>query len=383
MAFALFTFGGAQSLGASGFLAVYLMGLVVGNRRHRATQLIERFHDGLAWLAQMVMFVMLGLLVTPSELLPILLPAVLIAVFLVVVARPFAVVLCLLPFRFAWNEHAFVAWVGLRGAVAIYLGTIPVLAGLENASVYFEVAFAVVLVSLIVQGWTLARAARLLDLELPPLPRTAARIDIDLPASGERDLMIYTVGPGSRISARGVRRLMQLENTSLDGVVRDGRLVRPRELDRLEPGDSVLVIAPPAQSPALDELFAERSGAAAGTASFGEFTFGGDLPVGRIAEFYDLPVDAAERPVALADFVAARLGRKPLIGDRIRVADIELIVQGVRNERITEVGIELEPQTLGRPSLAGLRAWLRGGVARRRAWLRRALARFRRQPPPD
>ena len=88
MAFVLFTFGAAQSVGASGFLAVYLTGLVVGNRRHRATQLIERFHDGLAWLAQMVMFVMLGFLVTPSELLPILLPAVLIALFLVVVARP-------------------------------------------------------------------------------------------------------------------------------------------------------------------------------------------------------------------------------------------------------------------------------------------------------
>ena len=111
-------------------------------------------------------------------------------------------VFCLLPFRFAWNEQAFIAWVGLRGAVAIFLGTIPVLAGIDNASIYFEVAFAVVLVSLIVQGWTLARAAHLLDVELPPLPRTAARVEIDLPASAGRDLTIYTVGSGSRISLR-------------------------------------------------------------------------------------------------------------------------------------------------------------------------------------
>ena len=149
-------------------MAVYFVGLVVGNRRHRAAQLIDRFHDGLAWLAQMVMFVMLGLLVTPSQLLPTLIPAVLIALFLVVVARPVATVLCLLPFRFAWNEHAFIGWVGLRGAVAIFLGTIPVLVGVENSTIYFEVAFVVVLVSLIVQGWTLAPAARLLDVELPP-----------------------------------------------------------------------------------------------------------------------------------------------------------------------------------------------------------------------
>jgi cell volume regulation protein A len=370
MAWALFTFGGAQTIGASGFLAVYLAGLIVGNRRHRAAQLIDRFHDGLAWLAQMVMFVMLGLLVTPSDLLPTLLPSVLIAAFLVVVARPVAVVLCLLPFRFAWNEHAFVAWVGLRGAVAIFLGTIPVLAGLENAAIYFQVAFAVVLVSLIVQGWTLARAARLLDMELPPRPTTAERIDIDLPASGERDLLIYTVGPGSRIALRGVRRLLQLEHTSLVGVVRDGRLLRPRDLVRLDPGDSVLVIAPPAQAAALDELFAGRA-SEAGAASFGEFTFDGDLPLGKLAEFYDLTVSDAERPAALAEVIPARLGRKPQIGDRIRLGDIELIVQGLRGERISEVGIELEPRSRARAPLA-----------RMRTWLRRTLARLRRRFEP-
>ncbi|MGH6944690.1 MAG: potassium/proton antiporter, partial [Geminicoccaceae bacterium] len=370
MAFALFTYGGAQTLGASGFVAVYLAGLVLGNRRHRAAQLIERFHDGLAWLAQMVMFVMLGLLVTPSNLLPALIPAVLIAVFLVVAARPVATVLCLLPFRFAWNEHAFVAWVGLRGAVAIFLGTIPVLAGLEHAPLYFEVAFVVELMSLIVQGWTLARAARLLDLELPALPKPAERMDIDLPVSAGRDLVIYTVGPGSRVSLRGVRRLLQLENTSLVGVVRDGRLLRPRELDRLDPGDSVLVIAPPEQSDSLDQLFAERP-SAGDRGTFGEFTFDGDLPIGKIANFYDLAVPNAEREAPLADFVEAHLGRKPLIGDRLRLSGIELVVRGLQGERVTEVGIELEPGGPPRPSLAGL--W---------RWSRRALSKLRRRAKP-
>jgi cell volume regulation protein A len=369
MAWALFTFGGAQALGASGFLAVYLAGLIVGNRRHRAAQLINRFHDGLAWLAQMVMFVMLGLLVTPSHLLPTLISSVLIAAFLVMIGRPVAVVLCLLPFRFAWNEQAFIAWVGLRGAVAIFLGSIPVLAGVEHASIYFQVAFAVVLVSLIVQGWTIARAARLLEVELPPMPRTAPRIDVDLPAS-ERDLLIYSVGPGSRIARRGLRRLLQLENTSLVGVVRDGRLLRPRELDRLDPGDSVLVIAPSGQATALDELFAGRP-SEDGATTFGEFTFDGDLPLGKLAEFYDLTVAEAERPVPLADIVRARLGRKPLLGDRIGLGDIELIVRGVRGDRITEVAIELDPGTRARPSLA-----------QGRAWFKRTLARLRRRFGP-
>jgi cell volume regulation protein A len=372
MAFVLFIFGAAQVAGASGFMAVYFVGLVVGNRRHRAAQLIERFHDGLAWLAQMVMFIMLGLLVTPSQLLPTLIPAVLIALFLVVVARPVATVLCLLPFRFAWNEHAFVGWVGLRGAVAIFLGTIPVLTGVENATIYFEVAFLVVLVSLIVQGWTLAPAGRLLDVELPPSPKTAERIDVDLPASAGRDLMIYTVGPGSRISLRGVRRLLQIENTSLVGVVRDGRLLRPRDLDRLDPGDSVLVIAPPEQAGPLDELFAERPESAGGGDVFGEFTFGGDLPVGKLVEFYDLPVAEAERAASLADFLQARLRRKPLVGDRVRVGDIELIVRGVRGEQITEVGIELEPTGRPRPSL-------KRALARALVRVRQALRPLRRR----
>jgi cell volume regulation protein A len=387
MSWALFIYGGAQMLGASGFLAVYLAGLIIGNRRHRAAQLIDRFHDGLAWLAQMVMFVMLGLLVTPSDLLPTLIPSVLIAASLVVIARPVAVVLCVLPFRFSWNEQAFIAWVGLRGAVAIFLGTIPVLAGIEHASIYFQVAFAVVLVSLIVQGWTIAPAARLLDVELPPLPRTAERIDIDLPASGERDLLIYQVGPGSRIALRGVRRLLQLENTSLVGVVRDGRLLRPRDLDRLDPGDSVLVLAPPAQAAVLDELFAERPRSAGRAVTFGEFTFDGDLPLGKIAEFYDLPVPEQDKAMPLADLVQARLGRKPLIGDRIRLGDIELIVQGVRGDRITEVAIELEPRAQAQLSLTWLRARLRHSMAPLRRRLQRRVARrlkpgVAREPEP-
>jgi cell volume regulation protein A len=366
MAFALFTFGAAQTLGASGFLAVYLAGLVVGNRRHRAAQLIERFHDGLAWLAQMVMFLMLGLLVTPSHLLPTLIPSVLIAAFLVVVARPVAVVLCLLPFGFSRKEHLFVAWVGLRGAVAIFLGTIPVLGGIEDASIYFEVAFAVVLVSLIVQGWTLARAARLLEVELPPRPRITERVEIDLPASAGRDLMIYTVSPDSPIALRGARRLLQVDRTTLVGVVRDGRLLRPRNLGRLEPGDSVLLIAAPEQVARLDQLFAERPRPATDLSLFGEFTFDGEVPTGRIAEFYDLPVTAAERLLPLADFVQARLGRAPAVGDHVRVADVELVVQWVRRGRIARIGIELEPDARAHPLLVTPPAWLRNALGKLR-----------------
>ena len=147
LAGALALFGGAQLLGASGFLAVYICGLVIANHRHRARQIIERFLDGLAWLSQIVMFVMLGLLVTPSTLLIGLLPAVAVALTLTLAARPLAVLLCVAPFGFHWREHAFLSWVGLRGAVPIFLGTIPVLAEVPFARLYFDIAFVVVLAS--------------------------------------------------------------------------------------------------------------------------------------------------------------------------------------------------------------------------------------------
>ncbi|HVO15521.1 MAG TPA: potassium/proton antiporter, partial [Alphaproteobacteria bacterium] len=178
VASALLIYAGAQTLGASGFLAAYLAGIVLGNHRHRATQSINRFHDGLAWLSQIVMFLMLGLLVTPSELLPTLLPSLGIAIFLIVLGRPIAVWLCLLPFRYSWQERLFISWVGLRGAVPIFLGTIPLLAFIPGAQVYFGVAYVVVLTSLVVQGWTVAPVARWLDLELPPLPPAPQRTDI-------------------------------------------------------------------------------------------------------------------------------------------------------------------------------------------------------------
>src|SRR5690349_15828408 len=157
---ALVIFGVAQVGHASGFLAVYLAGIVIGNRPTRAHNSVVAFLDAATWLAQIVMFVLLGLLVGPRRLLSSIGPGLAIAVTLMLIARPLAVLICLAPFRFPWREKIFIAWVGLRGAVAIFLASIPMLIGLSKAYLYFDVAFVVVIVSLLVQGWTLAQAAR-------------------------------------------------------------------------------------------------------------------------------------------------------------------------------------------------------------------------------
>ena len=164
LAGALTLFGGAQSVGASGFLAIYLAGVIVGNSDHEAIGRVERFFETFAWLAQISLFLMLGLLVTPHQLTPMIVPALVVAALLIFLARPFAVFACLLPFRFSPRQMAFVSWVGLRGAVPIYLTIIPILSGVQNAELLFATAFIIVIASLVIQGWTIGPAARLLRL---------------------------------------------------------------------------------------------------------------------------------------------------------------------------------------------------------------------------
>lgn len=161
---ALALFGAAQMLEASGFLAVYLAGIIVGNFDHAGREPVVRFFGALGWIAQIALFLMLGLLVTPHELPQHILAALLVAGVLIVIARPTAVFACLLPFRWRLKESAFVAWVGLRGAVPIFLTIIPLLVGIARAHAMFNIVFVVVIVSVAVQGWTIGPAARLLRL---------------------------------------------------------------------------------------------------------------------------------------------------------------------------------------------------------------------------
>jgi cell volume regulation protein A len=160
-------FGGAGRLGGSGFLAVYLFGLVTAQGAAQIVQRTLAAMDGYAWLAQALLFLLLGLLVTPHHLVEDLLPALGVAAVLMFVARPLAVALCLKPLHFDWREAGFIAWVGLRGAVPVVLALYPVLAGVPHARALFDVTFVVVLASLVLQGATLVRAARLFGVNLP------------------------------------------------------------------------------------------------------------------------------------------------------------------------------------------------------------------------
>jgi len=165
----LAVFGLAQLLGTSGFLATYLAAIVTGATRHRTRQEVEHFFEGMAWLAQIVLFLMLGLLVTPHDLPPYLPGAIIGAAVLIFLARPIAVFACLIPFGFTTRETAFASWVGLRGAVPIYLSIIPGLVDPNRDKRLFASIFIVVIASLLVQGWTVGLSARLLGFARRPV----------------------------------------------------------------------------------------------------------------------------------------------------------------------------------------------------------------------
>ncbi len=162
---ALLLFGAAQILGASGFLAVYLAGGMVGVNESRAANSVTRFFEPLGWLAQISLFLMLGLLVSPHELLGSIWGGLAIAAVLIFLARPAAVASCLLPLRWKVRETGFVAWVGLRGAVPIYLSIIPILANIRNGERMFSGVFVIVIASVALQGWTMGPLARWLKLK--------------------------------------------------------------------------------------------------------------------------------------------------------------------------------------------------------------------------
>lgn len=339
VASAVALFSLAAVLHGSGFLAVYLAGIVVGNRKVRALPSIIAFHDTATWLCQIVMFIVLGMLVTPSQLLPAVPSAIAIALVLIFIGRPAAVAICLAPFGFSRREMTFVGWVGLRGAVSIFLAAIPTLAQAPNAQIYFNVAFVVVIISLIVQGWTIPPLARRLNLAVRQTLRTVNRVEIDLPGQLAQEMVGYAVTPNCPILARDsvprwARPIM---------VVRANEILDPAEAGSLKPGDYGYFLAAPERVAELDGLFTSTEAGRARPA-LGEFPLRGDAPLATLAELYGLEVPAEERDRTVADFFASRFESRPELGDVAEFGPATLIVRGVDEGRVIRAGLRLEDE---------------------------------------
>lgn len=337
----LMVFAAAGAIGGSGFLAVYLAGLVAGNSDIRAVTILKRFQDGMSWLAQIIMFLVLGLFATPSQFPAILLPAILLGLFLIFIARPLAVWLCLLPFRLPRPEVAFVSWVGLRGAVSILLAITPLLGGLEHGRMIFNVAFIIVLVSLVVQGWTVGPLARRLGLIVPARIGPLDKVELELPGSAHHELLAYRVVAGSPV-ARG-ERIPRWARPSL--VVRDGRSMRFQDMGRLQAGDNVYIFVPDRYPRLIDKLFASRAVVDPEDADFfGAFAVDPARSAEELELAYGPGLTEEERKLTIGALVTERLDGHVEYADRVSLGSIELIVRDVDDKgRITSLGLSFEP----------------------------------------
>jgi len=339
----VFVFAAAATMGGSGFLAIYVAGVVLGNRPLQAAQNILRVHDGLAWLSQITMFLVLGLLITPHDLIPIADEGLLIALTLTFVARPLAVFMALLPFRFPWREQVFISWVGLRGAVPIILAIFPMTAGLDGGTLYFNIAFFVVLVSLLVQGWTIAPAARLLGVEIPPTAEPVQRFNLDIPGHLDREIACYRVIPGSIAADRAIRDLRLPEDTHITTVVRGDDVLTSQEELKLIADDLIYIFTDPDHLPQLNRLFdphrvPERLDE---HLFYGDFVLDADAGVRDVAEAYGLTFGAVQSDETLAQYLVKRFHRRPVVGDRAPLGKAEVVVRDIEAGRITKVGLRI------------------------------------------
>lgn len=254
----LIAFGVAVLFGGSGFLAIYVAGVVLGNSRlvfQRGTFL---FMDGMAWMGQIAMFVVLGLLSTPSDLVQVAGPALVIAATLILVARPLAVAPLLLPFGFTWREQTLIAWVGLKGAVPIILATFPLMYGLPDGRLLFNVVFFVVLVSATLQGWTLPALAARLGLEEPGAPKPPISLELLALRDVRADIVDYPVAEGSRLAGRAVQDLDLPDGAVIAMIARGQTMVVPNGPTTIRVGDHLFVIARDAIRPAVDRALGDQ-----------------------------------------------------------------------------------------------------------------------------
>ncbi len=328
-------FAATNALGGSGFLAVYLAGLIAGNRRGGAGDDVLQPMDSMAWLAQSGMFLLLGLLVTPSALGEHGKEAIIIALFLMFIARPLAVWVCLLPFHFDWREKLFVSWTGLRGAVPIVLAMFPLLAGVSQTRLLFDVTLIVVLASLLLQGSSMGLLARLLRVSLPLLPKP---LQVSAwQGGGHLHLIQFVVESGARAEGKTLASLAV-------GYARPLLILRGEDqlqdsASLVSAGDHVAWVAPLNDEPSLAALCQTVTPSI--KRFYGDFTVRGDVQVADLALAYGVSLtDSALGTLTLDALFRRRIGQ-PVVGDVLRIGGLRLRIRSMDGARVDQVGIRL------------------------------------------
>ncbi len=338
----LLIYATTNTLGGSGILAIFICGLLLGNNPVRSRTSIQSIFDGLAWLSQIGMFLVLGLLLTPSDLWTIALPGLLLALWMILFARPIAVWISLLPFHyFKPRERWFISWVGLRGAVPIVLAVFPIMAGLPNAQLFFNLTFFVVLVSLTLQGGSLAKAARLARVEVPPQPSPISRSGLEIHPTSQWEMFVYRLGAEKWCINMELRRLNMPDGTRVAALFRGMELLHPRGSTRLMAEDILCIVGHEADLPALGKLFSVAPLSTTDPWFFGDFILDANARLMDVAPVYGLSLQDTNGELSIGEFFSQKMGGKPVVGDHKQWQGFVWTVAAMDHGKILKMGLKV------------------------------------------